>query len=174
MQKSATGMHNNLSRVRANGFTLIEILVVLVIIGIVVAAATLAISKFPRGQDARTTANILRARLLAAEEQAVVQSVSLGFAVSQTGYQFYQLNTQADGTSTWQVITTPATFTFQKWPMFLSIQLDLPPTPNVLITNNFPAQPNVVFDPSGGVTPFILHLNKFTLQGKFDGTIELQ
>ncbi|MSP53364.1 MAG: type II secretion system protein GspH [Gammaproteobacteria bacterium] len=158
---------------KKNGFTLIEILVVLVIIGIVVAAATLAINKFPRGQDARTTANILRARLLTAEEKAVVQSVSIGFAVSQQGYQFYQLNTQADGTSTWQVMTTPAPFTFQKWPSFLSVQLDLPPTPNVLIANDFPPQPNIMFDPSGGVTPFILHLNKFTLEGKLDGTIDL-
>jgi general secretion pathway protein H len=159
---------------KKNGFTLIEILVVLVIIGIVVAAATLAISKFPRGQDARTTANILRSRMLAAEEQAVVQSVSIGFAMSQAGYQFYQLNTRADGTTTWQVMTTPATFTFQKWPRFLPLQLDLPPNTNVFIADDFPPQPNIVFDPSGGITPFILHLNKFTLEGKLDGTIELQ
>jgi general secretion pathway protein H len=159
---------------KKNGFTLIEILVVLVIIGVVIAAVTLTINKFPRGQDARTTANILRARLLTAEEQAVVQSVSIGFAVSKQGYQFYQLTTQTNGSISWSLITTPVTFALQKWPMFLTVQLDLPPNPNVLLTDDLPAQPNIVFDPSGGVTPFVLHLNKFTVEGKIDGTITVQ
>ena len=159
---------------KLKGFTLIEILVVLVIIGVVIAAVTLAINKFPRGQDARTTANILRARMLTAEEQAVVQSVSIGFGLSKQGYQFYQLTTQANGTTSWSVITTPATFAWQKWPMFLTVQLDLPPNPNVLLTDDLAPQPNIVFDPSGGVTPFVLHLNKFTVEGKLDGTIIVQ
>jgi general secretion pathway protein H len=158
---------------KRSGFTLIEILIVLVIIGVIVAAATLTINKLPRGEDARTTANLLRSRLLAAEEQAVVQNVSIGFAISQQGYQFYQLLTQADGQQAWQLATSPSHFNLQKWPMFLKVQLDLPPNSNILITNDLPAHPYIVFDPSGGVTPFVLYLDKFKLEGKADGTITL-
>lgn len=156
------------------GFTLLELLIVLVIIGVVIGAVVLSIHNSDSGQKASSAANILRARLLFAEQQAVVQSTTIGFAVSQQGYQFYQLHNKLPQMQLlWQPIKHQQTMKFQAWSGAFNISLSLPNNPNALVPNTLPESPVIVFNSGGGVTPFVLRLDSFVIRGKATGDITI-
>jgi general secretion pathway protein H len=155
------------------GFTLIELLIVLVIIGVVITSLTLAVGNSGRGQAIQSAANILRARLMFAEQEAIIESTTIGFAMSQTGYQFYRVDNSVDVLS-WQAMLKDDVLTYQAWPAKVTLQLQLPDNPNALVPTDLPAQPMIVFTPSGSVTPFTLKLNGFELQGTANGDIKLK
>ena len=156
------------------GFTLLELLIVLVIIGVVIGAVALSIHNSDSGQKVRSAANILRARLLFAEQQAVVQSTTIGFAVSQQGYQFYRLQDRSSSMQLfWQPIKHQEAMKLQVWPGDFNISLSLPNNPNALVPNTLPERPVIVFNPSGGVTPFTLRLDSFVITGKATGAITI-
>ena len=145
-----------------HGFTLLELLIVLVIIGVVIGAVALSIHNSDSGQKVRSAANILRARLLFAEQQAIVQSTTIGFAVSQQGYQFYRLQEKSPHVQWfWQPIKDRPVMKFQAWSGDFTIGLSLPNNPNALVPNTVPERPVIIFDSSGGVTPFTLRLDSF-------------
>jgi len=78
-------------RCASPGFTLIEIMVVVVIIGIMVTFAVLSIGS--RGLDERLSleARRLQELISLASDQAVLQGVELGFVQTETGYEFLEL-----------------------------------------------------------------------------------
>ena len=86
----------------ARGFTLIEILVVLVVVGITLAFATLSVN--PSGPSDRL--NIEAQRLLAltqdAADEAILSGHTIGLEISSDGYRFVKL--ERDG---WAVIEGP-------------------------------------------------------------------
>jgi general secretion pathway protein H len=157
-----------------NGFSLIEVLVVLVIIGVVVAAVTFSIHVKNNGQAVRSAANIVRSRLLYAEQQAVIQSATLGVAFTQDGYQFYRLVDNTDQAQfTWQVITHQQALNFQPWPHEVKLSLTLPNEPNALIPNQLPKAPMIVFAASGTITPFTLMIGHYKIVGKYSGEVTI-
>jgi general secretion pathway protein H len=156
------------------GFTLLEVLIVLVIIGVVIAAVTLTISSSDRGQAAKTATNLLRARMLLAQERALIKSSTLGLSLSQKGYQFYVYqNTPPQEVMSWQKITEPKTLGYQAWPKSFTLKLSLPDIANAVIPNRLPQSPMIVFNPGTGVTPFTLHINAFKIIGKPNGEIKI-
>ena len=175
MQKLVIGVPSRVldkhCRMRLRGFTLLELLIVLVIIGVVIAAVTWSISNSGNGQKVRSAANILRARLVFAEQQAITQATTVGFAISQQGYQFYHLSEQSP--VTWATITKQQALKFHAWAGDFEIILSLPNNPNALVPNTLPGQPVIVFTPSGGVTPFTLRLDNFVIKGKNNGEITI-
>ena len=155
-----------------SGFSLIEVLVVLVIIGVVVAAVTFSIHVKNNGQAVRSAANIVRSRLLYAEQQAVIQSATLGVAFTQKGYQFYRLVDNTDQAQfTWQVVTAQQALSFQSWPHEIRLSLSLPNEPNALIPNHLPQAPVIVFAASGTITPFMLMIGHYKIVGKYSGEV---
>lgn len=77
------------------GFTLIEILLVVVIIGIMAGLASLAIgSNKPR--QLQQEAMRLQQRLLMAQDEAAFTQSNLGLIFTETGYQILQYDTEGD------------------------------------------------------------------------------
>ena len=72
----------------ARGFTLIETLVVLAILGALAGAAVLAVGAADRGALAETEANRLADRLQLAADEALVTGDTLQFEWDEDGYRF--------------------------------------------------------------------------------------
>jgi general secretion pathway protein H len=75
---------------RALGFTLLELLVTLVIIGIVVSLAMLSLGGNEE-REAQETVDRLEALIELAKQEALFNAQELGLAFWQTGYAFYGL-----------------------------------------------------------------------------------
>lgn len=70
------------------GFTLIEMLVVLMIIGVAAGAVTLGIGSVTRGPSVETEARRLAARLQAASDDAMLGDRLIAFTAEKHGYGF--------------------------------------------------------------------------------------
>ena len=86
---------------RATGFTLIEILVVLVIIGVVLGFATLTVNPTGPGERLDTTSQQLVARARAAADEAILSGHTIGLQLGRHDYRFIQLTERG-----WQPIDT--------------------------------------------------------------------
>ncbi|MGH8454243.1 MAG: type II secretion system minor pseudopilin GspH [Nevskiales bacterium] len=73
------------------GFTLLEILAVIVIIGIVVSFASLSLSSRAADERLTTEAQRLEVLLKLAADEAIVQGEEIGLLVAGDGYAFYHL-----------------------------------------------------------------------------------
>src|SRR5262245_6013100 len=81
------------SRVRPpRGFTLVEILVVIVIIGIVASMATLAIGVLGRDRQVEEQTRRFWAVLQQAREEADLQSLDIGVFVSDNAYEYLRFD----------------------------------------------------------------------------------
>ncbi len=77
---------------RNHGFTLIEMLVVVVIIGILASTVVLGFVGSDREQNLRTEAERLAALIEMARSEAVQRNEEWGVAINATGYQFLVFN----------------------------------------------------------------------------------
>lgn len=82
-----------------NGFTLMEILIVIVIISIVASVATLTIH-FNQNKQMESLAHQLVNQISLAQEEAMLRPIVLGIAINRNSIQFYSYNEQ---NSTWQL-----------------------------------------------------------------------
>jgi general secretion pathway protein H len=91
MLKSATGLSTDRSRAeprRAGGFSLIELLVVIVILGIMAGMAVLSIGVLRADDPAQTEARRLTALMETLAEEALVQGRDYGIEFFEDGYRF--------------------------------------------------------------------------------------
>src|SRR5262245_57689787 len=96
MRTRATGIRSEPmpSRRRASGFTLLEILVVVVIIGVIVSAATIAIGVLARDREVEEESRRCWAVLQQAREEAELQSIDVAVFVSATGYEYLRFDSR--------------------------------------------------------------------------------
>lgn len=82
-----------------NGFTLIEVMVVIVIIGVVLTFATLSVNPTGPGDRLDTASQRLLALAQAAADDAILSGDTIGLQIEDHGYRFVRLTDQG-----WQVI----------------------------------------------------------------------
>lgn len=142
---------------RVTGFTLIEILIVIVIIGSLASLAVLNLGGADRTRQLETEARRLHAVLRMAAEEAVFQAEEYGLLVQSDGYQFVRLD---PGTGRW---LASAGREFEPhviaagFEMRLQVEGEVP----ALAPQKQIDEPAVLLLSSGEVTPFLIEM-RFT------------
>ena len=163
-----------------SGFTLIEMLVVLIIIGIVSVQITMSIHTGDRGNAMQTEMQRIQALLKMAREEAVMQDMDIALKVTDDSYSFEVL-----GDKGWQPITDDQIFRERKVPDGTELVLKVD---NLEI--NFGKQqeaagedkippPRIFVLSSGEIMPFELILRtrdqslQYSLKAEQDGVVKL-
>lgn len=155
---------------KIQGFTLIEILVVMVIIAIISGVILLTISTSPTKRF-EYLANALNDLILTAEEEAILRPAIIGLGFSPTRYQFYIYSQDAKQKG-WQRLTD-SPFESQGFPPGTDLKLVINGK-----TVELNGKPQIVILTTGEVTPFTLFIGKkgekprYRVIGEADGNIK--
>jgi general secretion pathway protein H len=157
--------------VRAAGFTLLELIVVVFIIGLIVSFAGLSLHQ-PRSRAAAEEAARLQALVRLASEEAVQNGWELALQIDRDGYGFARL----DG-DTWRPLADDRLLRARPLPPDIRVELRLEGVRVQLGDAEQPAQ--VLLLSSGEITPFEINLRgadgaAFVLRGALDGTLQLE
>jgi general secretion pathway protein H len=158
-------MQNSIPRFR--GFTLIEILVVLVIIGMMLA--TVVIKAFPdERQTLRQEADRLGLLLEQARDEAFLSGHSVAWSIDKQTYTFWRLNAERR----WAPIAGNQTLRLRTLPASISL------TELTINAVKIPVSEHLIFSPSGLNTPFTatleLHGHRVHLLGDSAGRVQVK
>jgi general secretion pathway protein H len=153
------------------GFTLIEILVVVAIVGVLALALTLSVAA-SSDRQLEGAAERFSALLGHACEQAELRGRDIGVALGAGGYAFQRL----DG-ETWQAFADNSELRARTWPAGLRIGVTREGRPLELASTEDEAAPQLVCFSSGELTPFVLDLAlgdshaRYRVEGHGDGRL---
>ena len=148
------------------GFTLIEILIVIIIVGITAGFAMLAFGDFGASRRILFAAEQLVNTLRLAQQQAILESSTLGLRIDNTSYQILRF----ENSSNWTAIANKGIFKLTYFPQNTLISL----TTNNPTLKGFPP---IIINSSGDITPFTLNFGTNTepsltvLKASPDGTL---
>jgi general secretion pathway protein H len=136
------------------GFTLLEIIVVLVIIGIMVSFAVL---QFGDEGEKQLKEETRRLELLVklAREESILESSDYAIGFWQGGYSFYTLD---EGEGKWDEITDDPTLRPREIPEYIELSIELEDQ-LVILEMEPPEKPQIFLLSSGEMTPFLLQLS---------------
>lgn len=174
----------------AAGFTLIEIMVVIVIVGVVLSIATLSLGLLSSDRDLRTEAQRFIALAGVAQDEATLQGREYGIELLNGGYRFVEYD---GGTGQWSDILGDETLRLRELSDGLAFELFLeakrvlldedPASFDVDEETNFLGKetysPHLLIYSSGDTTPFELHLMRdiddslIVMRGNALGAIEI-
>jgi general secretion pathway protein H len=145
------------AQARSGGFTLIEILVVVVIIAVVTAGVLLSVSAVGRDRELEKESERLLALLNYTREQAEVRTREFGLLCKESGYQFVGFDPRK---AQWVEIETDDTLRARELPFGLTIDLQVEGRPVVLTRppDSKDLTPQVMLYSNGDLTPFQLTL----------------
>ncbi len=136
---------------QSRGFTLLEIMVALVIVGVIVTMATLAL---PNPEDKlREESRRMGAVIGMVQEEAILQSRDFGMTFWQQGYAFYEYTAEGK----WQKIAQDNTLRNYQLPTGIRLQLILEGI-EVVMSPIEPEKPQVFILSNGEISPFRLRL----------------
>lgn len=145
-----------------NGFTLIEILIVLLILSITTTFSLLAIGDFGGRQKTINAANHFANYILMVKKEAILESNTLMIKIRKNKYEVFRLKNNKN----WQPIKLNI-FNTQRFPKKTSVFLVVKKKYN----------DKIIINPSGDISPFTLNLGESranitaTVTGKADGSI---
>lgn len=156
-------MKHSGSGVNSNGFTLIEILVVLVLVGLLAALAVFTMGGNSQHRELQNEVRGLYLLMQTASDQAVLNNLEIGLLLKKNGYRFVAFQ---DETGDWKA-SGERVFRAREFPEWLVatefIESDAPR----LASAEDKLRPDVVFFSSGETTPFEL---EFTIGNETDYT----
>jgi general secretion pathway protein H len=162
-------------RNRQTGFTLIEVLIVILIISIVTSVSLLTLNR-NENRDIETFANELTQMVSLAEEQAMLEPKVLGISFEGNDVQFHSLFTDKESKKQiWQPFNDRilGTYTIPS-----NVQLSLQVAGNeIKLKDDERKVPPIVISTNGGMTPFILYVGKkgekprFAITADADGNV---
>jgi general secretion pathway protein H len=179
---SATGISTERLTPRAwSGFSLLELLVVVTIIGIFAGAAILSMGVLGRDRIVEREAIRFRTLLNLLREEALMESRDYGVVFTETAYSLYVFDYQR---AIWVQPEGDAMLGTHELPEGVALELELEDRSLVLesaATNSDDKdpEPQVILLSSGELTPFQLSffrppgLAGFTLRASLDGTLEI-
>ena len=161
------------------GFTLIEVLVILVIIGVVTAGVVLSISLAGSDRELETESERLFALIKYVREQAELQTREFGLYCDVDSYEFLAFDPRRDA---WRSVSEDETLRARSLPEGLRLRLSVEGREVVL---KAPAageerRPHIMIFSNGDLTPFELTLERegmdrsVTLTSNEEGQIELR
>ncbi len=149
---------------RQSGFTLIEIIVVIAIIGFVLTIATISIGD-PQVKRMKQTSERFTSLIQLAKEQAIFNSQEYALSVWDTGYAFYILDQ-----SGWVEVTDDRIFRNRTLPDGIEHKLYLDGI-KVVLSAEDKKKPQIFITSDGEISPFqldITDLDEWTYQINFD------
>jgi general secretion pathway protein H len=179
MPISATGMsrRNNSARACRAGFTLVEMLVVVVIIAIIATGALLSIGAVGRDTELETESERMLALLKYAREQAELRTRELGLLCEENRYRFVVYEPFKNE---WVEVETDEALRARELPEGLSLSLVVEARPVVLRRppDSKDLTPQIMIYSNGDLTPFELTVRRedqdrsVTLASNDEGVIE--
>jgi len=167
MPTSATGTSSNepgrgRAPARSAGFTLLELLVVIVIIGIIASMAVVSVRVLGGDHEMDQEAKRLAAVLTQARDEAILQGRDLGLRLDSRGYDFLRYDNRNER---WELATDDPLLRERTLPDGLEAGLLLESRPMKLParaapSEQSPASPQVVVMASGDVVPFEVRLER--------------
>lgn len=139
-------------RARHTGFTLIEILVVLVVVGLLASLAVFTMGGSSQQRELENEVSELYLLMQTASEQAVLNNLELGLRVEEGGYQFVAFQ---DQTGDWKA-SGERLFRARSLPEWLTVTKFIESDAPRLASAEDRLLPDVVFFSSGETTPFEL------------------
>jgi general secretion pathway protein H len=156
--------------VRCKGFTLVEILVVLVIMALIVSMAVLSIGTTGRDRQLDEETRRIQGLVDLLHERALLEGRDFGLRIEPTAYEFVVYAADRDR---WQTITDENEFRHRDLPKGVSFQLELDsvqvvlkPIDKTFSTDAPPPPPQVAIAASGEGTPFRLTLVRDDTQAR--------
>jgi general secretion pathway protein H len=184
MPTSATGISSRRSALaaacrRASGFTLLEVLVVIVIIGILTSIAVVSIHVLGGDHEMDQEVARLAAVLGQAREEAILQGRDLGLRLDEYGYDFLRYDSRLER---WTIISDDPLLRARGLPEGVSLTLRLESRDVTLPSRAEPREgesprPQVVVQASGDLVPFEVVLRRAGTEevrrvaGSADGSI---
>lgn len=154
---------------RSKGFTLVEILIVMLIITVVISLTVLTVSSTGRDSQLDEESRRIEGLLGLLHERALLEGRDFGLRIEPTAYEFVVYDTRRD---LWLMLDQEREFRHRELPKGISFQLQLDSQTVVIqpidrnLSNGAPPNPQIAIAASGEGTPFRLILVRDATQAK--------